>query len=91
MLEYLIVIEKAGENFCAYSPDVMGCIATGDTIEETQRNMAEALEFHLESMMDDNEEIPTPKGLAHYSALSEPFAQHSAYITHVHINLPQAA
>jgi predicted RNase H-like HicB family nuclease len=91
MLEYLIVIEKAGNNFCAYSPDVLGCIATGDTIEETARNMAEALEFHCESMLDDDEMLPVPKGLAYYTSLTEPFASDTAYITHVHFNLPQAA
>lgn len=54
MKNYLIVIENAGENYCAYCPDVCGCVTSGDSVEETIQNMKEALEFHLE------EETKTP-------------------------------
>jgi predicted RNase H-like HicB family nuclease len=37
MLRFLIIIEKAGENYSAYSPDLPGCIATGSTREETEK------------------------------------------------------
>lgn len=46
----LIIIEKAGSNYSAYSPDVSGCIATGDTSEEARKNYIEALEFHTEGL-----------------------------------------
>ena len=48
MKTYLIVIENTGKNYCSYCPDVLGCVSSGDTIEETIKSMKEALEFHLE-------------------------------------------
>ncbi len=63
-MEYLVVIEKAENNYGAYSPDVLGCIATAKTVEETLALMKEALEFHLE----DLEEFPEAKGLKYHLA-----------------------
>lgn len=59
-MEYLIVIENAGSNYSAYSPDVPGCISTGATIEECSQNMRDALEFHLDGLREDGEPIPEP-------------------------------
>ena len=50
MKKYLIVIEKTVTGFSAYSPDLDGCIATGASREEVERNMREAIEFHIEGM-----------------------------------------
>ncbi len=61
-MEYLIIIEKGTKNYSAYSPDVLGCIATGKTIEKTISEMKEALEFHLE----DAENLPEAKGLKYH-------------------------
>lgn len=47
MKRYSLVIEKAGKNFSAYSPELPGCVATGKTVEETEENMHEAIEMHL--------------------------------------------
>jgi predicted RNase H-like HicB family nuclease len=60
MRKYLIVVEggQNGENYSAYSPDVPGCGATGDTLDEVLQNMYEALEFHLEGMLLHGEELP---------------------------------
>jgi predicted RNase H-like HicB family nuclease len=66
MSRYLIVIEKAGVNFSAYSPDVPGCVSTGSTVEETKRNMEEAIEFHLEGMRQDGLPVPMPSSVAEY-------------------------
>lgn len=66
MYRFSIVIEKAGENYSAYSPDLPGCIAVGDTIEETQRNMEEAIRFHIEEMIEGNEPIPVPQSRVQY-------------------------
>ena len=60
MKNYLIVIEEAEENFSAYSPDVDGCIATGDTPEEARKNFIEALEFHIEGLTEEGLEVPQP-------------------------------
>ena len=59
MHKFLIIIETAGSNFSAYSPDLPGCIATGDTREETERNMLEAVQMHIEGLREDN--LPIPK------------------------------
>jgi predicted RNase H-like HicB family nuclease len=59
MHKFLIIIETAGSNFSAYSPDLPGCIATGDTREETERNMLEAIQMHIEGLREDN--LPIPK------------------------------
>ncbi|VEN74715.1 hypothetical protein EPICR_40302 [Candidatus Desulfarcum epimagneticum] len=48
--KYLIVVEKTKTGFSAYSPDIDGCIATGATTEEVEKNIKEALEFHLEGL-----------------------------------------
>ena len=47
-MKYLVIIEKIKNNYSAYLPDVSGCIATGKTIEETKKNIKEALLIHLE-------------------------------------------
>lgn len=58
MREYLIVVERAPSNYCAYCPDVPGCVATGATIAEVSQRMQEALEWHLEALKEKGEEIP---------------------------------
>ena len=59
-MKYLIVIEPTDTGFSAYSPDLPGCVATGDTREEVERNMAEAVEFHLEGLREEGEPVPKP-------------------------------
>jgi predicted RNase H-like HicB family nuclease len=63
---YLVVIENAGPNYSAYSPDLPGCVATGATPDEAKKNMAEAIEFHLEGMVEDGLSIPEPSSVADY-------------------------
>jgi predicted RNase H-like HicB family nuclease len=65
-MRYVIVIENAGSNFSAYAPDLPGCIATGATIEETERMMREAIEFHLECLRADGDAIPPPSSKVEY-------------------------
>jgi predicted RNase H-like HicB family nuclease len=60
MRRYAVVIEKAPGNYSAYVPDLPGCVATGATIEETEREIREAIEFHLEGLRDAGEPIPEP-------------------------------
>ena len=52
---YAVVFEKAASNWAAYAPDLPGCITTGATLEETKRNMREALALHLEVMREVGE------------------------------------
>lgn len=69
-MKYLIVIEKANHNYSAYLPDVPGCIATGDTIEETKKNITEALAMHMQGLVEDGLSSPEPKAKADYVAVS---------------------
>ena len=64
MTEYLIVIERAGNNFSAYSPDLPGCVATGATLEEVRANMAEAIRMHIQGLKEDGLPIPQPAAIA---------------------------
>jgi predicted RNase H-like HicB family nuclease len=63
---YPIVIEKTGTGFSAYSPDVLGCVATGDTEEETRQNFQDALLAHFDAMREVGEEIPEPQTSVDY-------------------------
>ncbi len=60
MREYLVVYEWAGSNWSAYSPDVPGCIAVGDTREEVERNYKEALEIYLDELKARGLPLPEP-------------------------------
>jgi predicted RNase H-like HicB family nuclease len=57
-MRYAIVIEEAPGNFRAYVPDLPGCVATGDTVEATRREIQEAIAFHLEGLRVDGLPIP---------------------------------
>ncbi len=80
MRKYLIVIEKAGNNYSAYSPDILGCVTTGKTREETKRNMREAIEFHLEGLVEDGDPIPESESTAEYIMVNEPQPAKSASV-----------
>jgi predicted RNase H-like HicB family nuclease len=59
-MRYAIVIEKSTNNYSAYVPDLPGCIATGTTIAETEKEIREAIEFHLDGLREDGEPLPEP-------------------------------
>ncbi|MEH2326615.1 MAG: type II toxin-antitoxin system HicB family antitoxin [Nostoc sp.] len=64
-MHYVVVIEKADSNYSAYVPDLLGCVTTGATLEEVKQMIAEAIEFHLEGMLEDRLLIPKPTSIAH--------------------------
>ena len=66
MRRFLIVVEKAGENFSAYSPDLPGCVATGATPEDTKARMRSAIDLHLKGLREDHQPIPEPSAIAEY-------------------------
>lgn len=57
-MKYLIIIEKTNTGYSAYSPDLDGCVATGDTPEEVEKNMQDAIEFHLAGLKLEGLELP---------------------------------
>lgn len=69
MHRFLVVIEKANNNYSAYSPDLPGCVATGATREEAERNMYEAIEMHVRGLLEDGLPIPESHSFAEYVAV----------------------
>lgn len=65
-MRYAIVIEKSENNYGAWAPDLPGCVAVGDSVEEVERVMREAIEFHLEGMREDGDPIPPPVAQVNY-------------------------
>ena len=65
-MRYAIVIEKAENNYSAYAPDLPGCVATGETVDEVEAEMAEAIRLHIEGLKEDGLPIPAPTAIAEY-------------------------
>lgn len=66
MIRYLIIIEETGTGFSAYSPDLPGCVATGQTRAEVEQEMHNAIEFHIEGLRLAGEPVPKPHTHAAY-------------------------
>jgi predicted RNase H-like HicB family nuclease len=66
MSRYLIIVETTGTGFSAYSPDLPGCAATGASREEVEREMQEAIEFHIEGLRLAGDPVPEPRSQAAY-------------------------
>jgi predicted RNase H-like HicB family nuclease len=64
MRKYAAVIERGPNNYSAYVPDLPGCVTTGKTIEEIKTNIREAIELHLEGLMEDGTPVPEPSSVA---------------------------
>jgi len=69
MRRFLIVVERADENYSAYSPDLPGCVATGRTREQATRRMHEAIEMHVAGLRADGLQVPKSSSSAEYVAV----------------------
>jgi predicted RNase H-like HicB family nuclease len=65
-MRYAIVIERAEGNYSAYVPDLPGCVATGATIEDTEKLIREAIDLHLTGLREDGLPIPQPSSRVEY-------------------------
>jgi predicted RNase H-like HicB family nuclease len=65
-MKYLIVIEKAGTGYSAYSPEIPGCVATGSTRDEAESEMTSAVAFHIEGLKSEGMALPTPHSSSSY-------------------------
>ncbi len=65
-MRYAVVIEKANDNYSAYVPDLPGCIATGDSVEEVETEIGEAIRLHVEGLREDGLPVPEPTAIAEY-------------------------
>ena len=66
MQKYLVVYEKANHNYSAYSPDLPGCVATGRTRKDVEKNMQAAIRLHLEGLKEDGDPLPKPSSFIEY-------------------------
>jgi predicted RNase H-like HicB family nuclease len=66
MKKYLIIVEQTGTGYSAYSPDVPGCVATGSSHAEVEKNMGDAIAFHLEGLREDGEPVPESRAYSTY-------------------------
>jgi predicted RNase H-like HicB family nuclease len=62
--KYAVIFEQGASNWAAYVPDLPGCITTGKTFEETERNIAEAIQGHIRTLREFGEPVPRPTSLA---------------------------
>ena len=65
-MKLLVVVEETRTGFSAYSPDLPGCVATGATRDEVEREMKEAIDFHIEGMRAEGEAVPEPSSCSTY-------------------------
>ena len=70
MYRFLVVIEKADGNYSAYSPDLPGCVATGATRKEVEKSMHEAIQLHVQGLLEDHQDIPESSSFAEYMAVA---------------------
>ena len=70
MFRYPVIIEKAGGNYSAYSPDLPGCVATGSSINETLVHMTSAIEFHIKGLENEGMPVPVPSAKVKYVEVS---------------------
>lgn len=65
MTRYIAVIERTGNGYGAYVPDLPGCIAAGDTLEETESLIREAVGYHIETLRENGDSVPDPRTATH--------------------------
>ncbi len=65
-MRYAIVVEKTKTNYSAYVPDLPGCVATGQTFQEAENEIREAIEFHIEGLREDGMDVPQPASIVEY-------------------------
>ena len=70
MRQFLAVTEKAKGNYSSYSPDLPGCVATGMTRKESEANMRDVIELHVEGLQEEGLPIPEPDSSATYVAIA---------------------
>jgi len=66
MKKYLVIVEETATGYSAYSPDLPGCIATGATRDEVEREMQAAIQFHIDGLREDGQPVPEPQAYSTY-------------------------
>jgi predicted RNase H-like HicB family nuclease len=91
MTSYLIVIEYGENNYSSYCLDDIACVATGKTVEETKKNMTEAISLWIEATTEYGGEIPEPQSLQYYLNSGELELAPDDILTHVTVAIPELA
>ena len=92
--KYLVVIEKAENNYSAFSPDLPGCITVGNTLEDTIHNIKDAIELYLEATVEHDQFLPDPKGLRYYleeGIFNENAIAEEYFIGRIEVHFPKIA
>lgn len=63
-LKYAVLFEQAENNWAAYVPDLPGCMTTGETLDQTEVNIREAIEGHLRTLREFGDPVPEPTSVA---------------------------
>ncbi len=94
MKKYIVVIEKAENNYSAFSSDLPGCITVGTTIDEVISFIKEAIELYLELLTEENKAIPHSKTLAEYiqkGIFDDDQIGEEYYIAKIEVHTPKVA
>ena len=86
MATYLVVIGKTSTGYSAHCPDVLGCAATGKTVEAVVRRMKDALELHFEGLAEDGDPIPEPRGINSYGQVMKELDAEQYLMAHVQVD-----
>jgi predicted RNase H-like HicB family nuclease len=65
-MRYAVVIEKAEGNYSAYVPDLPGCVATGSSVKDVEKEIRDAIRFHIDGLKEGGLPVPTPSSIADY-------------------------
>ena len=65
-MKYAVVIETGPTSYGATVPDLPGCVAVAETLEEVETLIREAIDFHIEGLLQDGQPIPPPTTLCEY-------------------------
>lgn len=69
-MKYPVILEKTDNNWAAYSPDVLGCMALGKTADQALEDYKKALHLHLQGLKEDNLPLPQPSSQVKYVSVS---------------------
>ena len=83
-LQYAVVYERTPNNYGAYVPDLPGCVSTGDSWDEIQEHIREAIAFHTEGLMMDDEPVPKPR-----MSVGDAMVFHSGILAESDIAVPE--
>lgn len=71
-MNYLVIYNRAGDGYSAHSPDVPGCVAAGESLEETRELMRQALRLHLQAMKEDGQPLPVAQARGEHLDIQVP-------------------